>query len=191
MHFPPTPLAPTPLYGPSSTAHHEEHPAASPAAPLGQMYASPFAPYVPPPVDPMSQMSFWVARYCHLQQQAVPYRHHLLEALNNNNGSRPMSPSPASSFPYSLSMPLTTASIEAALPPAHVPPAHVPPAAAPTRLYMRCEDCGKDFLETGLATHRRRQHRLLQEPRTCCDMFFDTWWHYKEHRRVAHKSTSG
>ena len=46
---------------------------------------------------------------------------------------------------------------------------------------ISCEDCDKMFKPSGLLTHRRRVHRLLQEPFKCCGQVFSTRWYYKEH----------
>lgn len=53
-----------------------------------------------------------------------------------------------------------------------------------------CEDCGKSFTVSNLTNHRRRNHRLLQEPVLCCGEQFPTRWHLRLHRRsINHRRT--
>lgn len=53
-----------------------------------------------------------------------------------------------------------------------------------------CEDCGKSFTVSNLTNHRRRNHRLLQEPVVCCGEQFPTRWHLRLHRRsINHRRT--
>ena len=46
---------------------------------------------------------------------------------------------------------------------------------------ISCEDCDKMFKPSTLLNHRRRVHRLLQEPFKCCGQEFSTRWHYNQH----------
>ena len=48
---------------------------------------------------------------------------------------------------------------------------------------INCEDCGKMFKPSNLNIHRRRVHRILQEPVKCCGQDFPTRWHLSEHKK--------
>ena len=48
---------------------------------------------------------------------------------------------------------------------------------------INCEECGKKFRASNLLLHRRRVHRLLQEPVKCCGQEFPTRWHLSQHRK--------
>ena len=48
---------------------------------------------------------------------------------------------------------------------------------------INCDECGKMFRGSGLRIHKRRVHRLLQEPITCCGQDFPTRWHLSQHRK--------
>ena len=47
---------------------------------------------------------------------------------------------------------------------------------------ISCEDCDKMFTPSTLLNHRRRVHRVLQDPFKCCGQEFSTRWHFNQHK---------
>lgn len=69
-------------------------------------------------------------------------------------------------------------------------PASFPGWNGSQQALVPCDDCGKSFTVSNLTNHRRRNHRVLQEPVVCCGEQFPTRWHLRLHRRsINHRRT--